>query len=47
MSPPRTSLRLRPVFEGAGEPRIFSVPKPREKLGIFPSPRANMEEAEE
>jgi len=32
-------LRLRPVFEGAGEPKIFSSPEPRRKLGIFGSPR--------
>ena len=35
------------VFEGAGEPGIFSVPEPRVKLGIVPNPRAYMEEAEE
>ena len=37
-------LRLRPVFEGAGEPGISSVPGPRGKLGIFLSPGAYMEE---
>ena len=41
---PRSVLRLRPVFEGAGEPGIFSVPEPRGKLGIFVSPRAYIEE---
>ena len=30
------------MFEGAGEPGIFSVPEGN--LGIFPSPRAYMEE---
>ena len=48
MSSPRTSLysvlRLRPVLEGAGELGISSVPESRGKLGIFPSPRAYMEE---
>ena len=48
MFSPRTSLRkvlcLRPVFEGAGEPGIFSVTESRGKLGIFLSPRAYMEE---
>ena len=56
MSLPRTSLcsvlRLRPVFEGAGEPTIFSVSEPRggeteeprRKLGIFLCPGAYMEE---
>ena len=34
----------RPVFEGAEEPGIFSIPEPRGKLGIFPSPRAYMKE---
>ena len=29
---------LRPVFEGAGESGIFSIPEPRGKIGIFPSP---------
>jgi len=43
MSSPRSVLPLRPVFEGAGEPRMFSVPTPRKKLGIFPSPRAFIE----
>ena len=38
---------LRSVFEGAGEPGIFSDPQPREKLGTFPSPKASMEETEE
>ena len=37
-------LRRRPVFEGTGEPGISSIPELREKLGIFPSPRAYMEE---
>ena len=41
------ALRLRPAFDGAGEPGIFSAPEPRGKLGIFPSPRAHMEENEE
>ena len=40
-------LRLRPMFEGAREPGIFSVSEPRGKLGIFPSPRAYMDETEE
>ena len=40
----RSVLHLRPVFEGAGEPGIFSVPEPGAKLGIFVSPRAYMEE---
>ena len=31
----RSVLRLRPVFDGAGEPGIFAVPEPREKFGIF------------
>ena len=31
---------LRPVFEGAAESRIFSVPEPRRKLGIIPNLRA-------
>ena len=44
MSSPRTSLRLWPVFEKAGEPGIFSVPEPRRKLGIFPSPKTRMVE---
>ena len=50
MSSPRISHRsvllLRPVFEGAGEPGIFSSARIQEeaKLGIFPSPRAYMEE---
>ena len=35
---------LRPVFEGAGEFGIFSVPEPRRKLGIFPCPRAYIKE---
>ena len=35
---------LWPVFEGAGEPGIFSVPEPRGKLGIFSNPRACMKE---
>jgi len=35
-----SSTRLRPVFEKAGEPGIFSVPEPRGKLGNVPSPRA-------
>ena len=30
---------MRPIFEGAGESGIFSVPEPRGKLGIFPSPK--------
>ena len=33
-------LRLWPAFEEAGELGIFSVPESREKLGIFPRPRA-------
>ena len=37
-------IRLRSVFEGAGEPGIFSVPESRGKLGIFSSLRAYMEE---
>ena len=41
------ALRLRPVFEGAGEPGIFSVPEPRGKIGIFPSPGAYVEETVE
>ena len=36
-----SSPRLRPVFEGARKPGIFSVPEPRRKLG---SPEAYMEE---
>ena len=44
MSSTRVSLRLRPVFEGAKEPGIFSVPAPRGKLGIFSSPTTYMEE---
>jgi len=47
MSSPRSALCLPLVFEGAGELRIFSNPEPRGKLGIFPSPRAYMEETEE
>jgi len=47
MSSPRTSLRQRPVFEGAGESGIISVTEPRGKLGILPSPRAYMNETEE
>ena len=39
MSSPRTSLRsvlrLRLVFEGAGEPGIFSVPESRGNFGIY------------
>ena len=35
--------RLRPVFEGAGKPGIFSVTEPEGKLGIFSSPRACIE----
>ena len=38
-----SSPYLCPVFEGAEEPGIFSVPEPRESLGIFPSPSAYME----
>ena len=39
----RSVLRLRPVFEEAGEPGIFSVPdEPGEKLGVFLNPRAYM-----
>ena len=34
------------MFEGAGEPGIFSVPERRGKHGIFPSPRAYMEGTE-
>ena len=48
MFSPRTPfssmLRLRPVFEGAGESGMFSVAEPRRKLGIFSSPRTYMEE---
>ena len=40
-----SSPRLQPVFERSGEPGIFQIPEPRGKLGIFPSPRAYMEEA--
>ena len=47
MSSSRTSLcsmhRLWPVFEEAEEPGIFSVPEPKGKLGIFPSPIAYIE----
>ena len=39
-----TSPRLRPVFGGTREPTIFSGPALGGKLGIFPSPRAYMEE---
>ena len=48
---PRTSLHLvlclRPLFEGAAEPGIFSVPESRGTFGIFPSPRTYMEETKE
>ena len=52
MSPPRISLlvvlRVRLVFEGTEEPRIFSVLEPsRGKLRIFPSTRAYMEKTDE
>ena len=43
MSSPRTWLRLQPLFEKAGEPGIFSVPEPRNELGIFPSSRVQEE----
>jgi len=35
-----SSSRRRPVFEGARQPGIFSIPEPREELEIFLSPRA-------
>ena len=41
------TTHLRPVFEGAEKPGIFSVPESRRKLRIFPSLRAYMEETEE
>ena len=48
MSSPRTTLRsvlrLRPMIEGAGKPQIFSVPEPRWKFEVSPSPTASMEE---
>ena len=40
-------LCLRPVFEGAGEHGIFSVPEPRGNFGILLSPRANMKRTQE
>ena len=39
----RSVLRLRPVFEGAREPGVSSVPELRGKLGIFPSSRGYIE----
>ena len=36
-------IRLRPVFDGAEEPGIFSVPELGGKFGIFSSPRAYIE----
>ena len=42
MSSPSTSLRsvlrLRPVFDEAGEPGIFSLPEPRRRLFQVPEP---------
>jgi len=42
-----SSPPLIPVFEGAGEPDVFSVLDPRGKLGIFSSPRAYIGETVE
>ena len=33
------------MFDGVGEPEIFSAPEPRGKLGTFLSPKAYVEEA--
>ena len=38
---------LRPTFEGAGEPGIFSVPEPEGKLGKFSESQNRMEETDE